>query len=87
MEEFFRIEIHPLLLLVLIAILTAIYFYTVRKYGDLADFEAEGSRPDRVDAAVPSPAGIDRQKRVAVIAAAVAALNKNKTGRNRSGSI
>lgn len=87
MEEFFRIEIPPLLLLVLVAILAAIYFYTVRKYGDLADFEAEVAGAGRVDAVALSPVGIDRKKRVAVIAAAVAVVNKNKTERNRSGTI
>ncbi len=87
MEAFFRIEIHPLLLLVLIAILAAIYFYTVRKYGDLADFKAEATGAGRVDAVAPPPVGLDRKKRVAVIAAAVAVLNKNKTGRSRSGVI
>lgn len=87
MEAFFRIEIPPFLLLVLIAVFAAIYFYTVKKYGDLAELKAEGAGAEGMDTAVPSPPGIDRKKLVAITAAAVAALNKNKNGGNLTGSI
>jgi len=87
MEEFFKIEIPPILLLVFIAVFAAIYFYVVKKYGDLAESDAEAVGSERTDGMVTSPPGIDRKKLVAITAAAVAVLNKNKSGRNRTMAI
>lgn len=87
MEAFFRIEIPPILLLALIAVFAAIYFYAVKKYGHLAETRTEGAGAERMDAAAPSPPGIDRKKLAAITAAAVAVLNKNQSKRNRTGAI
>lgn len=37
MDEFFRIEIRPLALVVVIVVMTAIYCFVIKKYGDIAD--------------------------------------------------
>lgn len=77
MEAFFQTEIPLPVLLVLAAVMAAVYFYVTRKYKDLV-FSESRIKP-AVSKTVPAiSTGIDPGKVVVIAAAAKAVLDKNK---------